>query len=83
MRVFTATSYEDRGQDAMLHNPGNLYFTYARNESLPLSCPFAPELIQASRAHYVVCGPQGWALIGELGGGQLGVLFEPRPSLEV
>jgi hypothetical protein len=80
MRVFTATSYEDRGQDAMRHNPGNLYFTYARNESLPICCPFRRELIEASRAQYVVCGPDGWALVGELGGGQLGVLFGPRPS---
>jgi len=80
MRVFTGESYEDRGADAMLHNPGNLYFTFSVEEPLPLVCPFTDEQVKDSRADYVVCGPQGWTLVRDYSSGRMQVMLGPIPA---
>lgn len=69
MRVFIAESYKDRGRDAMGNNPGNLYFTYGLGDQLPLGCPFTAAEARSALADYIVCGPQGWALVKDATGG--------------
>lgn len=76
MRVFIASAYDQPGQDAMVYNPGNLYFYYGISDILPLGCPYTREELVCSAADYIVNGPHGWCLVRD--GLSLKVLDGPR-----